>query len=225
MKTKYLILHLILFYFAFASAQTKLEYYASSEDYLNNVIHPMELEPSMVISEGDDHIQIRRVVNKETGEKDWKAIKAWAIDYNGELFINMGYSEKYKKHRLFCQPSIVGRFCVIEVNKDNLAVFQKEAEYGSVFGLVGLIGSTIDSAATDRGMWFDENQEYHRLIVFDTQKKSRLDRIKSSVGLPLKVDNINEILEIDLTIEQRLALTYEDVILIIENKNWAWINK
>lgn len=123
---------------------TDIEYFESYENCFNN--NPLEVKTIAIVKEANDEfIEIVKIINTTTRKRYRPAQKAWALKYNGSLYLNTAYtnSDISPSSFIFVKiDSITPRsiFILLPYNKLNQKASQSISQSGTpildlMFGL------------------------------------------------------------------------------------------
>jgi len=172
MKKNNFITVILFLSVGFTQAQIReitARYYFYTSDYLND-----QLSESEVILEaremGDDYIYVKNVLEKDTHKRSKNGTKAWAIEYKGNAYLNLMYSENTKAPQFYVMLDIKGKYCVAIMDQKFLKSL-KNAKNDYV--MMGLIGSAVLTAAESWGANFaDSTGSLKKVLVVDTRTTS-----------------------------------------------------
>jgi len=193
--------------------------YETTKDYLNN--NPMDVHVRAVIKDSSkQHITVKKFIDAETGLKNKKALSAWALNYNGKNYFNLGYSDDVNHWRSYAKFDIEGRYCAIIVDDNSPVVLRTNGNY---YG-GGLTGVLISESSKWNKNWKDKNGKKKKIIFIDTQKiKPKLmNRNPGSLGNYLTRRQLKKIIKaynIDVNTDKIKDVSFEKVIEIINYIN------
>jgi hypothetical protein len=165
-----LITGMLLLLVCFTQAQMQeitTRYYFSTGDYLNGRLS--ESEVILVVREmGDDYIYVKDVLEKDIRKHSKNGTKAWAIEYNGNAYLNLMYSYNTKVPQFYVMLDIKGKYCVAIMGQEFLESLKKASPN---LVMPGLIGSAAMAAAESWGANFaDSTGELKKVLVVDTEE-------------------------------------------------------
>src|SRR5690606_9201883 len=120
------------------------------------------------------------VFDLKTGKKNKKGISAWAIEYNGNNYFNLGYSNDVNHWGSYAKFDIEGKYCVIIIDDNSPYILKTTSQnYGG-----GLAGVLMAESLKWGKNWKDENGIKKRLLFIDTEdvQYSMMNRNESSHG-------------------------------------------
>ena len=193
--------------------------YETTDDYLNR--KPMAVDAGVLIKDqSDQHITIKGIFDRKTGEKIDKGISAWAMEYKDENYFNLGYSTDVNHWSSYAKFDIEGKYSAIIIDDDSPYLLKTTSNaYGG-----GLAGSLIAESVKWNKNWKDENGNKKRILFIDTEDISpkMLNRNASSHGDYLTRKQFEKLMEeagIKLPEEKIRDIEFEKVIEIIEAAN------
>lgn len=228
---KSLILILSLFIFSSGSAQkiplddlVPVKLYKTTEDYVNK--KPMSINAAVLIKEESrQHIKIKNIYDLNTGKKINKILSAWAIDYKGEIYFNLSYSNDVNHTKSYAKFDIKGRYCAVIVNENSPYILKTNSNfYGG-----GVVGALAKESHKWNKNWVDQYNLKVKILLVDT-KDIETDigvKKKFASGEYLSRKKLEEILTemgITLTVEKIKDVKFEKVIEIIERANIKSLN-
>lgn len=199
-----------------------VELYETTTDFLNK--QPMTDNAGVLIKDqSDQHITIKGIFDKKTGEKIDKGISAWALKYKDNNYFNLGYSTDINHWNSYAAFDIEGKYSAIIIDDNSPSILKTTSTaYGG-----GLAGSLIAESLKWNKNWKDKNGVKKKILFIDTQDISpgMLNRNASSHGNYLTRKQFQKLMdEIDMSLpEEKIKdIEFEKVIEIIEtaNKNY-----
>jgi hypothetical protein len=167
MRTHILIGTIVFLSTGFACAQANeitARYYFTTRDYLDGKLSDSEV--ILVTREmGDDYMYVQDVLEKETRKRSKNGIKAWAIEYNGDAYFHLMYSEKTGIPRYYVMLDIKGTYCLAVMGQAFLPSLKKASPNLGVTGLVGTV-AVAESWGAD---FADSTGALHKVLVVDTR--------------------------------------------------------
>ncbi len=142
-------------------------YYFSTDDYLNGRLS--ESEVILVVKRiGDDYIYVKDVLDPLTRKRSKTGMKAWAIEYNGNVFMNLMYSQQTEAAQFYVMIDIKGKFCVAIMEQEFLKSL-KEASPDLI--MPGLLPSLAVALAESWGTDFaDSTGTLKKILIVDTRQ-------------------------------------------------------
>ncbi|WP_372920406.1 hypothetical protein [Salegentibacter sp.] len=193
--------------------------YETTDDYLNK--KPMALDAGVLIKDqSDQHITIKGIFDKKTGEKLKKAISAWAMEYRDNNYFNLGYSTDINHWNSYAKFDIEGKYSAIIIDDNSPYILKTTSNtYGG-----GLAGSLIAESVKWNKNWKDKDGVKKKILFIDTQDISpkMLNRNASSHGNYLtrkQFENLMAEIDMSLPEEKIKDIEFEKVIEIIETAN------
>lgn len=123
---------------------------------------------AIIKNESDYHFQIKNVIDSSTRKKLKGGDLAWAMEYNGKKYLNLGYSDDLNNWNFYLQFDIIGKYSAIIIN-DKIPIIIKNG--GGNFG-GGLSGALIKGSSKWGNNWKDKNNENKKILFIDTTNPS-----------------------------------------------------
>lgn len=220
MKTRYLfsILFLVSFFSKAQKAVEPLILFTATREFLNNSAFEGEAF-AYVDPISAKHLRIKKIVDKN-GKKLKEGSSAYAIQYKGENYFNLGYSTDLNNWTFYAKFDIVGRYCAIIIDDDTPAVIRKG---GSNYPM-GAAGALMKDSVKWGKAWLDKDGKKKRLLFIDTLKyePESGSRNGGSIGNYLSRSEFMDILtahKLDIRDRKVKELTFEEVIQLINELN------
>ncbi|PRX47309.1 hypothetical protein [Salegentibacter salegens] len=193
--------------------------YETTSDYLNK--KPMRVDAGILVKDqSTQHITIKGIFNRKTGEKIDKAISAWAMEYRDNNYFNLGYSTDLNHWNSYVKFDIEGKYSAVIIDDNSPYVLKTTSNsYGG-----GIAGSLIAESLKWNKNWKDKNGDKKKILFIDTQDISpkKLNRNASSHGDYLTRKQFEKLMEetnTSLSEEKIKDIEFEKVIEIIEAAN------
>ncbi len=216
---------ILLFTLATISAKGQNEtykvitYYESTTDYKNNTPSDKKVVPKKITLQTEKLIKIPSLIDPNTGKRSKEAGFPWAIVIDSIEYFNFRYSKEIQSLELYVKPDITGRFCVLFADKETLRTI---AANGSFYG-GGLQGVLMNESTKWGKNWVSDDDEEIKIFIVDI-KNLELNHFRGFQNAAWKIlskNNLNEILEQNLTKEEINELSVDDIKIKILNKNNA----
>lgn len=193
--------------------------YETTSDYLNK--QHMQVDAGVLIKEqSKQHITIKGIFDRKTGEKIDKAISAWALEYRDDNYFNLGYSTDMNHWSSYAKLDIEGKYSAIIIDDNSPSILKTTSNsYGG-----GIAGSLIAESLKWNKNWKDKDGIKKKILFIDTQEISpkKLNRNASSHGDYLTRKQFEKLMEetdTSLSEEKIKDIEFEKVIEIIETAN------
>ncbi|WP_249754403.1 hypothetical protein [Algibacter sp. L4_22] len=193
-----------------------VKYFTSTNDYTNNKISN-EIVSLKIRDKGDKFIEVKKILNKNTGKKSKKAGFPWAIKHDSITYFNLRYCKDYISPETFVKSDLSGQYLAIFLNKSS----QKDINSQNNYYGVGLQGLLISESTKWGGSWKSKDGTKSKILIVNT-KKLDLNHIrgyKNSGWRLLTKRSINDILNLELTKEEIKLLTTEKIEELIKINN------
>ena len=154
MKKIYLII-ISLFLFQNSYTQIKespIKLYQTTIDFKNDSIWKVDAI-ALIKNESESHIQIKKIIDSKTRKNIKRGISAWAIEYNGQKYLNLGYSGDLNNWGIYMKFDIIGKYSAIIIDDKTPYIIKNGGGY---YG-GGLTGVLIKESANWNKSWRDEN--------------------------------------------------------------------
>lgn len=193
--------------------------YETSNDFLNK--KPMKNELGVLVKDkGNQHITTKGVFDLTTGVRSKKGISAWAIEYNDNLYFNLGYSTDVNHWGSYARFDIEGKYCAIIIDDNSPYILKSTSQsYGG-----GLAGVLIAESLKWGKNWKDENGSKKRLLFIDTEdvQNQMMNRNESAHGNYFTKKQFKKILDETgtvLTNEKIKDIEFDRIIKLINSAN------
>ncbi len=193
--------------------------YETTSDYL--LKKPMQVNAGILIkNQSNQHITIKGVYDLKSGIKVKGGSSAWAFEYKGNHYFNLGYSSDVNNWYSYAKLDIDGKYCavIIDNNSPNV-LLTTSTNYGG--GLAGALA--VESIKWNKN-WKDKNGNKKKILFIDTNMISAkiFNRNTGSLGDYLtrsQLKNLMIKLNIPISDEKIKDIEFERVIEIIEIAN------
>lgn len=193
--------------------------YETTETFLNN--EPMHVNAGILVKDqSDQHITLKGIFDRTTGEKIDKGLSAWAMEFNGDKYFNLGYSTDVNHWKTYAKFDIEGKYSVIVIDDSSPNVLKTTSNsYGG-----GLAGALAAESLKWGKNWKDRNGDKKRILIIDTEDVSpkRGNRNRSSHGNYMTRKQFQKIIaetEVNLSEEKIKDIKFEKIIEVIETAN------
>ena len=193
--------------------------YETTDAFLNK--RPMNVEAGILLKEqSDQHITVKGIFDRRTGEKIDRGLSAWALDYNDKSYFNLGYSTDVNHWKSYAKFDIEGKYSIIVIDDNSPHVLKSTSNsYGG-----GLTGVLIAESLKWGKNWKDRNGVKKRILFIDSEDISpkMLDRNRSSHGNYMTRKQFQKILDeagIELSEERIKDVEFEKILEIIHIAN------
>lgn len=186
-----------------------ISYYASTSDYANSTSSEKKVIPKNIILQTEKLIRIPMLIDQHTEKRSKEAGFPWAISIDSTVYFNLRYSIEMQSPEMYIKPDITGRFCVLFADKETLRTI---AANGSYYG-GGLQGVLMNESTKWGKNWVSEDGEEIKIFIVDVENLE-LNHIKGYRNAAWKIlskNNLNEILEQNLTKEEIKELSIDDI--------------
>lgn len=193
--------------------------YETTEQYLKE--QPMNVDAGVLLKDqSDQHISIKGIFDKKTGEKIDRGISAWALEYKDENYFNLGYSTDVNHWNSYAKMDIEGRYSAIIIDDNSPNILKTT---GNTYG-GGLTGGLIAESLKWNKNWKDKNGNKKKILFIDTRDISskQLNRNASSHGNYLTRKQFQQLIDetgISVPEEKIKDIEFEKVLEIIETAN------
>jgi hypothetical protein len=174
--------------------------------------------------ESDKYILIKSIVDSATQKPIKRAKSAWALEYNGDKYFNLGYSGDYNHWNLFVKFDIIGKYCAVFIDKKTPAII-KNSGNNSVYyggGLAGALTGILVNASTKWNKnWKDKEGDAVKILFTDTSDTVEQFAARNSVSRAnlLTRDKLRELIADKKTDVKIKDIPFEEVVEIIKQKN------
>lgn len=231
---KYAVLFLSFFIFVSCGVQKipldeldtliPVKLYATSNEYIQKT--PMAVIAGVLTKEASrQHIKIKGFFDLNTGKKLNDVRFAWAIEYKGGVYFNLGYSSDVNHWNSFAKFDIEGRYCAVIINENSPNILKTTSnKYGG-----GIVGVLAQESHKWNKNWIDKYNLKVKILLVDTHDtipKFGVSRkyIEGNYLTRKKLEEILEEMAITLTVEKTKDVKFEKVIEIIERANIKSLN-
>ncbi len=213
-----------------------VELYRTTNDFINNefwtkdcrVILSNELKNVNLIDSikkyGDTlkikpkFLQIKDFINKKTNQEFSNGRNAWALKYNNDYFVNLGYSVDLTNWDSFIKLDVIGRYCLFFVSSESYLNDIADNQYG--LGLVGVLGNTIGKP---KNSFVDKNNKKYSIHFIDTNELHKhgfgSKSFKVSISFLLTKRRLKKIIEKNNLELNAKELSFEEVIELFKGLN------
>lgn len=193
--------------------------YETTETFQNN--HPMDVNAGVLLKDqSDQHITIKGIFDLKTGEKIDKGISAWAMEFNGENYFNLGYSTDVNHWSSYSKFDVEGKYSLVIIDDNSPDILKRTSNsYGG-----GLTGALIAESLKWGKNWKDSDGVKKKILLIDSGDISRAagNRNRSSHGNYMTRKQFQKILDetgTSLTEGKIKDIEFEKVLEIIEMAN------
>ena len=170
---KYFILSILVYTFANTSAHgqndvVSVYYYMTTEDYLAGNLSAEEIDLE-VKDQQEDFFIVKDMIDPATGKGSKDGRRAWAFEYNDDLYIHLKYSQNSPAYGVFVRQHVVGRFCLSILGDQFIDAHNKSIPntYGG-----GLTGVILDNSGMWGGAFLDSNGIKKKIFFTDTKHRT-----------------------------------------------------
>ncbi len=172
----------------------------------------------LVKQKGEDYIWFKKFVDAETGKKIPKAHTSWAIEYEGDVYFNLGYSNDLNNWKIFIKLDVEGpNYCLSFIDDDTPNVVKNSsAYYGG-----GITGALISESTKWGRHWFNSSNEKIKILFIDlnNQKQGSMSRNVGSIGDLLTPAVLVKEFSLEKSKDDVRRLSFEEVLEIIQAEN------
>lgn len=193
--------------------------YETTSDYLNK--KPMQVDAGILVKDqSTQHITIKGIFNRKTGEKIDTAILAWAMEHGDHNYFNLGYSTDLNHWNSYAKFDIEGKYSAVIIDDNSPYVLKTTGNsYGG-----GIAGGLIAESLKWNKNWKDKNGVKKKILFIDTQDISpkKLNRNASSHGDYLTRKQFEKLMEetnMNFSEEKIKDIEFEKVVEIIKAAN------
>lgn len=138
---------------------------------------------ALVITEkkGDLYFYADKVVDTSTGKRVNDAGLIWAMEYNGDTYLNMGYMEELTFVGMYIKFDIAGNYCALKFDERFpeeivLKEYNENRKYalGVVGGVTGALLAYLlsDVKNVKNKLWLDDKEKEGLILFCDTMEES-----------------------------------------------------
>src|SRR5690606_5695080 len=193
--------------------------YETTEAYLND--RPMNAGAGILVKDqSDQHVTVKGIFDLNSGEKIDRGISAWAMEYDGNKYFNLGYSTDVNHWKSYAKFDMEGKYGIIVIDDNSPYVLRSTSNSSGG----GLAGALIAESRKWGKNWEDANGVKKRILFIDTQDISSGmgNRNRSSHGNYMTRKQFQKILDetgVNLTEERIKDIEFEKLLEIIATAN------
>lgn len=193
--------------------------YETSNDFLAK--KPMTAKLGVFVMEkSKQHITTKGIFNLDTGKINKMGESAWAIEYKGENYFSLGYSDDVNHWNSYAKFDIEGKYCAIIIDENSPSILNSTSvTYGG-----GISGFLLSESRKWGKNWKDKNGNKKKLLFIDNEdvKNKFIGRNPSSHGNYLTKQQFQKILHVTGTAmsdEKIKDIEFEKILELIKTAN------
>lgn len=148
--------------------ESPIKLYQNTRDFIKGTAWEVNAI-ALIEHESDHHIQIKKIIDSVTKKSIKRGTSAWAIEYKGEKYFNLGYSGDLNRWNHYIKFDVIGRYSVIII--DDTIPFNTKADTG-YYG-AGLSGVLIGESNKWGKKWKNNNDEKKKILFIDLHDLDR----------------------------------------------------
>ncbi len=156
--------------------------------------------------------------NNSSLEKFREGERSWMLEFNGDFYFNLGYSQEVNSWGDWSRLDLVGKYCLIFIKPKSYLDKQIGKGYGGTGGLAGAL--TRESFKWGKNLE-SVNNEKMKVLFINTSKQSNpyMSRFKGSIAYILTKKDLRNLSELySIKFDEKEA-TFEDVVDFVKKIN------
>lgn len=199
-----------------AVLERSVKLFNTTKDYLNNT--PYEAEVIAIVKgESSEHLWVKQFIDKTTRQKIKRSNSAWAIEYKGETYFNLGYSTDMNAWKVFIKLSIKGRYCAAIVNKNSPNIIKNAGMNSGGYG-GGIMGASIASSSKIGKNYVDEKGLKNKILFIDTQKIKSASMARNTASLGDLLSK-KQLFELAPELKDKETVSLEEAVKVLQKLN------
>ena len=195
----------------------KVDIYKTTDDYI--LKQYTDTNVSLIVKAiGDNHIQIKKFIDTNTGKTLNNINASWAIVHKGNTYLNLGYTNDLTNWKIFLKFNVEGNnFCASFIDDETPNIVKNS---GSYYG-GGLTGVLIKESTKWGKNWTKQDGSKAKILFINLNKQNQPfgSRHKSSMGYFITRKELRDKLQLEKKDEEIEKMSFEEAITSVRAKN------